>query len=131
MIGRLAGMRLLRHTEPRRLLLTAILIALVGFPVFWLAPVVLLNVIGLFVMGLGVGNFYSLGLSLAIGTAPKIADLVSARISVGVALAMLVVPQTLGWMADQVGLRVAFGIVLGALMMALLVMGGIAAARRR
>ena len=125
MIGRMAGMRLIRHIAPRTLLLASIGVALAGFPVFWLAPSTSLNVIGLFITGLGVANFYSLGLSLAMGTAPGIADAASARISVGVGLAMLVVPQTLGWTADQVGLRAAFGMVWGILGLALLTLGGI------
>jgi MFS family permease len=130
-IGRLMGMRLIRHLAPRWLLLISIALALVGFPVFWRASVVTLNVIGLFVMGLGVANFYSLGLSLAIGTAPEIADAASARVSVGVGLAMLVVPQTLGWTADQIGLRAAFGIVAVVLVLALLMVSGIVVGLRR
>lgn len=118
-VGRAAGMWLVRFVPEERVLLGSLLVALAGFPVFWLARSAPLNVGGLFIFGLGAGNFYSMGLALAIGTAPAIADAASARVSVGAGLAMLVVPQMLGTTADVYGLRVAFGIVFVVLLLAL------------
>ena len=108
-LGRLAGSRLAHTIEARKLLLAAIGLAAGGFPLFWLAPVPLLNVAGLFVAGLGVGNLFPLTLSVALAAAPGRTDAASARVTLGAGLAVLAAPLTLGWLADRTGIATAYG----------------------
>jgi len=109
-IGRIGGSYLVRHFESSLLLLIAIAIAGVGFPVFWLVADPTLKIAGLFVLGLGIANFFPLGLAAATGAAPRQAGMVSSRIALGAGAGVLGAPLALGWIADRVGLTIAFGI---------------------
>jgi MFS family permease len=120
-IGRAAGSRLTLIFPTSRLLLAAILTVLVGFPLFWLAQAPILNLLGLFFVGLGVANLFPLTLSAASGIAAANANKASARISLAAGVAILVAPQVLGSTADQIGIFNAFGIA-GALAVAVLIL---------
>jgi hypothetical protein len=87
-------------------------VSLIGFPIFWLATVPLLNVVGLFLSGFGMGNTVALVLSAATEAIPNQSDAVNARSALGGGLAILLMPQALGSMADVTGIKTAFGIVL-------------------
>jgi MFS family permease len=110
-IGRIAGSRLTHSINSAILLRFAVGIAVIGFLVFWLAPIRLLNVVGLFVAGLGIANFYPLSLATMTGLAPQQANIASARTSLGSGIAILVAPQILGTAADIWGIRTAYGFV--------------------
>jgi fucose permease len=110
-VGRFVGSRLSRLVPSASLLLIAIGITVIGFPIFWLARFAPLNLAGLFVAGLGVANLFPLTLSLALGVAPAQADAASARVSLAGGLAILVAPLALGWVADQGGIQNAYGLV--------------------
>lgn len=112
LIGRIAGSRLTRKWPSQTLLVVALLVALAGFPVFWLARLPALNILGLFITGLGIANHYPLTLSLAIGVAGKQSNRASARVSLGVGIALFTAPLLLGWLADQISLQSAFGMVI-------------------
>jgi len=116
--GRAFGSRLSRAVDSARLLLAAIGVALAGFMLFWLAPVAGLTIAGLFVAGLGVSNLFPFLMAIAVGVGAAHSDAASARVTLGAGLAILVAPQTLGWVADQVDLRSAYSIVLALLVMA-------------
>ncbi len=110
-IGRFVGSRLTRRYASDYLVLGAIVLVILGFPLFWLAEHVWLNVLGLFVAGLGIANLFPLTLSSASNLAPNLADRASARILLSAGLAILVTPQVLGTVADSIGLFNAYGIV--------------------
>lgn len=112
LIGRIAGSRLTRKWSSLNLLLVALFITLVGFPLFWLARLPALNILGLFITGLGIANHYPLTLSIAIGLAGDQSNLASARASMGVGIALLTAPLSLGWLADRLSLQSAYGMVL-------------------
>ena len=126
-IGRATGSRLTRLMDTSRLMLLALSIALGGFVVFWLVPVVGVRVAGLFVAGLGVANLFPFMLSTAVGIGAEQADLASARLTLGAGLSILTAPQALGWTADQTSIRTAYGIVFVLLLVA---MGATAFANR-
>jgi fucose permease len=109
--GRFVGSRLARRFSSAALLLGAVLLLLLGFPLFWLAPAVPLNVAGLLIAGLGVANLFPMAITLALATAPEQADLASARALLAGAIAVLTAPLLLGQLADQFGIHGAFGIV--------------------
>jgi len=69
------------------------------------------SVAGLFVAGLGIGNLYPLGASLAIGAAPRVVDLATSRIALTVGCATLLIPPALGLVAGRSGIGGAYSIV--------------------
>jgi MFS family permease len=107
----MVGSRLTRVLPSVALLLAALGVTLVGFPIFWLARFAPVNIAGLFIAGLGVANFYPLTMSIAVGLAPGPSDTASARVSLGVGVAVLVAPLLLGWAADQYSLQIAYSLV--------------------
>ncbi|NDJ62818.1 MAG: MFS transporter [Chloroflexi bacterium] len=108
--GRLIGSRLAFRVASSRLLIVAVVIVVVGFPAFWLGTTPLINIAGLFIVGLGVANLFPLGLSAAASLAPDRSNAASARVSLAGGLAILLMPQLLGSTADQIGIGNAFAI---------------------
>jgi fucose permease len=119
LVGRIVSSRLARTLPPAVLLAATLGMALLGFPLFWLSPETSLALAGLFVMGLGIGGVYPLGVSAAIAAAPGNTDAASARLSIGGGGAILVAPFVLGALADRIGISAAFGIVIPMLLAAL------------
>ncbi|HZG68559.1 MAG TPA: MFS transporter [Herpetosiphonaceae bacterium] len=119
-LGRLAGSRLARRTEARRLLVVAFGIVAGGFPLFWLSASPLAALTGLAVTGLGIGNLFPLTLAVAVGVAQGHTDVASARVTLGAGLAILTAPLALGRFADEIGIADAYGVTL------LLIVGGLA-----
>jgi MFS family permease len=126
--GRLIGSRLARHFRAVSLLLTAIGVALSGFFLFWLAAHPLLNLVGLFIAGLGIANLYPLTVATATGVVPHRIDQATARLAVATGTALLVGPFAVGALSDAAGMRWGFGIVVPVLILAF---GGVLTARRR
>lgn len=109
--GRLIGSRLTRASQGRRLLPYAVAVTMLGFLIFWQAPVAWLNVTGLFLAGLGAANLFPLTVSTAISVAPHQSSTASARIVIGSGTAMLLAPLALGWAADRLGIGHAYALV--------------------
>jgi fucose permease len=105
--GRLATGWLVRTISPRFVFLAALLVACLGFGIYWGINEPLAGVAGIFVLGLGIAPLYPLTLGFAIGAAGQASDAASARFMLGVGLAILVAPAVLGDLADRVGLRMA------------------------
>jgi predicted MFS family arabinose efflux permease len=110
-VGRLAGSRLTRSLPATTLLLLALAVTAAGFPVFWLPRLPVLNLIGLFVTGLGVASLFPFTISVALGIAPELINVASARVSLAVGVAIFAAPLALGWIADRLGLPTAYGMV--------------------
>lgn len=127
LIGRILGSRLARSVRPGKLLVWAVILSAAGFLPFWLAPVIsapataatLVSVAGLFVAGLGIGNLYPLGASLATGAASQTVDLATSRLALTVGCALLLIPPSLGLIADRTGIGSAYAIVAVLLLAAL------------
>jgi MFS family permease len=126
LLGRILGSRLARRVRPGALLVGAVILSAAGFLPFWLAPLVLppalvsvaASAAGLFVAGLGIGNLYPLGASLATGAAPRKADLATSRIALTVGSALLLIPPSLGLIADRSSIGSAYAIVAALLLAA-------------
>jgi fucose permease len=118
--GRIAGRQVTQRMPTERLLLLALGVAGSGFFVYWLAPVALVAVLGLFVAGIGVANLFPLTVALALGAAPGQSNEAGARLTFASGTAILAAPLLLGALADAAGIRLAYGVVpiflLGALM---------------
>lgn len=124
LLGRMAASWLTRRASSARLLVGALALTMVGFPLFWLAPLAPLNIFGLFLAGLGIANLFPLTLSVAVGIDPEQSNVASARISLGIGVALLAAPLALGWAADQIGIQQAYSLVAVLLVIALLVTVG-------
>ncbi len=111
LVGRVAGSRLARVLAPSLLLAVTLCVALAAFPLFWLSAGTALTLIGLFLIGLGIGSVYPLGVSVALAAAPGNTDAAAARLAVAGGGAVLLAPLVLGALADRVGIGAAFGIV--------------------
>jgi fucose permease len=110
-IGRLLGSRLVQRFSTRAVVTVSILIAAVGFLLFWLVQNSLLGLSGLFITGLGVANLYPLILSLAINASNGNTVQAGARATLASGTAILALPLALGRLADALGIRAAYGIV--------------------
>lgn len=110
-VGRLVGGVVARSAEPPVVLLTSTGIAMVGAVLLLVAQSAPPVVLGLLIAGLGISMLFPMLLALAMSTAPGAADAASARAFIAGGTAVLVAPLTLGAVADQAGIRAAFGLV--------------------
>lgn len=109
--GRLIGSRLAWRFPSSHLLYAALVIAISGFLLFWLTSAAVPSLLGLFVAGLGVANFYPLTVGVATGAVPDLIDTATARLAVAGGSALLFAPLLVGAIADAVGMRWGFGVV--------------------
>ncbi|MCA9876963.1 MAG: MFS transporter [Thermomicrobiales bacterium] len=109
--GRIVGRQVAQWLPAERLLPAALVVAAAGFFLYWLAPLLPLTVLGLFVAGLGVANLFPLGAALAMGAAPGLSNEAGARLSFASGAAILAAPLLLGTLADAVGIALAYAVV--------------------
>jgi fucose permease len=120
LLGRFSGALFYRQLGEARLILASLLLALLGFVLFWGQAHPLGCALGLFLAGLGVANQYPMMFSSAVATAPQSSELAAARVSMGSGLAIIVAPLVLGMLADGIGMRLGYLIVPLMLLTALL-----------
>jgi MFS family permease len=123
--GRFAGGRFAGGAKINTLLIFSCLLAICGFPIFWLGPSAAVMMTGLFITGLGISNIYPLSYSAAMGTMPGRTALAAARMSIASSLAVLSAPAILGCIADNSSIFTAYGVV-GLLLVACLLVAFIA-----
>ena len=111
-LGRFLGSRLVQRYAIRNVVMASVFTAAIGFLCFWGAAHVWICLAGLFITGLGVANFYPLTLSQAIHAADGNTVQAGARATLASGTAILALPLALGRLADAVGIRPAYGIVL-------------------
>jgi fucose permease len=111
-LGRVVGSRLVQRFSTRAVVVVSILVTAFGFLLFWRATPAWLGLSGLFLTGLGVANLYPLILSLAISAANGNTVQAGARATLASGTAILALPLILGGVADAVGIRPAYAIVL-------------------
>jgi fucose permease len=111
-VGRMAGSRLVQRFSTRAVVTVSILLAGIGFLLFWRAESSLVGLSGLSLTGLGIANLYPLILSLAISAANGKTDQAGARATLASGTAILALPLALGRFADAVGIRSAYSVVL-------------------
>lgn len=120
LLGRILGTRLAARLEPKEVVLTSLIVALVGFVAYWLGSAPWLQLVGILVTGLGVANLYPFNVALALGSVSGDAMSASARISLGSGSAILLSPIILGAVADRTSLQAAQGLLPLLLLLALL-----------
>ena len=110
-IGRFVGSRIARSVAPFPLLIGSAALALVGFLVLWGSESVAPIVASLFITGLGISVGFPLLLTLGMNTVPDRPDEASALVFISAGGSVAVAPFALGALADQIGIRAAFGVV--------------------
>ncbi len=111
-VGRILGSRLVQRFSTRAVVTVSIVIAGIGFQLFWRAQSPWIGLSGLFLTGLGIANLYPLILALAINAAGENTVQAGARATLASGTAILALPLLLGRLADAVGIRPAYGVVL-------------------
>jgi len=125
--GRLVSSRITGKVREKRLLLAAVALTVVGFPLYWSLANVWVAFTGLILCGWGVSNFFPLALSLSIEASGGQSAKASSRSALAAGSAILLAPLALGTVADHWGLGTAlFAIPAGLLVMVVLIV-----ARRR
>jgi fucose permease len=118
--GRFVGSRLIRAVPPQRLLIAGLTIAMIGFPVFWLAPGTVLRLAGLLVLGLGISNVYPTIAALSSAMLPRMIDVAFSRLQITGNVMILIAPFVLGVFGDEFGIATAMFLVAPMLLSALL-----------
>jgi predicted MFS family arabinose efflux permease len=70
LVGRTLGSRLARRYGPARLLAIALGVTAAGFGVLWPSTAPVPSLAGLSLLGIGLGNLFPMGVSLAVALAP-------------------------------------------------------------
>ncbi len=122
-IGRFTGSRLTTRLESHTLLPAALALAVTGFLIFWLSPAPLLNVIGLFLAGLGIANLFPMSLVIATTAGADQPDRASSLVTLACGIAITVAPQVLGTAADAIGLQTSMGLIVVLLAAAAVMVG--------
>lgn len=110
-LGRFAGSRLIARWSARKMLLISLILGMAGYAAFWSGVQTALSLAGLFVMGLGVANFYTTLLPLALKAAGSQKQLAGARATLASGVAIFFLPFGLGTLADSLGIHKAFLLV--------------------
>jgi fucose permease len=111
LVGRVVGSRLARRHDPTRLLALALGVAAIGFVVVWPSVAPVQALIGLALLGVGLGNLFPMGMSVAVGLAPDQAGSASGRAVAVASLAVLVAPLLVGSLADAASLKASLLVV--------------------
>jgi MFS family permease len=109
--GRTLGSRLARRHDPARLLGLALAMAAAGFAVLWPSTGPALALVGLCLLGIGLGNLFPMGVSVAVAIAPDRAVLASGRAVAISSFAVVLAPLTVGTLADATSLEAALWVV--------------------
>jgi Fucose permease len=107
-IGRFAGAPLAGRFGVRATTLGCLGLALVGSIAFWFAGNQWVAAVALLLGGLGVSLLYPLTLSRLLAADPLHSDRATSRSALASGVAILSVPPLLAWLADLMGLHLAF-----------------------
>ncbi len=109
--GRWLSSRLVLRFSTRAVVLGSLLMAGLGFGMYWVAPGIVPALMGLLLTGLGVAGLYPLIMSMAIGAAGAQVVQASARATLASGVAISILPLVLGRLADSLGIAWAYGVV--------------------
>jgi fucose permease len=107
-LGRMIGRYLLGLMTESLLLIMSLVWVLLTFPVYWLSTLPVLNVAGMFLVGLGVGNLAPLCISGAMTAASEGLNRASARFGLFPPLSIFIMVQLFTILSDQYGIQRAY-----------------------
>lgn len=112
--GRVAGSRLARRYDPARLIAVALVVTLGGFAMLWPSTGPVQALTGLVLLGIGLGNLFPMGVSVAVALAAGRTALASGRAITTASAAVLIAPLAVAALADATSLKTALGVVVPA-----------------
>ncbi len=130
-LGRWASSRLVLRLSAHQVVTGSLIVASVGFLIYWGAATATVGMVGLFVTGLGVAALYPLILALAIGSSNGSTVRASAVSSLASGTAILALPLILGRLADAAGIHAAFAVIIVLLILGFGITQGAARYARR
>jgi len=107
-LGRMLGRYLLGLMTESRLLILSLVWVLLTFPLYWLSTLPALNIVGMFLIGLGVGNLAPLCVSGAMTAASEASNRASARFGLFPPISLLIMVQLFSILSDQYGIQRAY-----------------------
>lgn len=111
MISRIASSQLLRHFSMQQLFVVATTLALLMWVPMWLSSNAVVMLACMFVIGLGIGAHFPIGMSRMLAAAPGMLEEAAARSSLAAGLAGGSMPFVLGILGDAFGIHAAFLVV--------------------
>lgn len=129
-LGRMIGRHLLGLMTESRLLILSLVWVLLTFPVYWLSPLPILNILGMFLVGLGVGNLAPLSVSGAMTSAGEVTNRASARFGLFPPIAILIFLQLFSILSDQFGMQRAYTFMIVLVIVAIAIVMGTNRLRR-
>ena len=99
--GRTLGSRLARRYDPARLLALALTVAVGGFAILWPSTGPAQALVGLCLLGLGLGNLFPMGVSVAVALTARQAVLASGRTVMMSSFAVVLAPLTVGTLGGR------------------------------
>ena len=129
-LGRMIGRYLLGFMTESRLLILSLVWVLLTFPVYWLSPLPILNVLGMFLVGLGVGNLAPLCMFGAMTSAGEATNRASARFGLFPPIAILTFLQLFSILSDQFGMQRAYTFMIVLVIVAIAIVMGTNRLRR-
>lgn len=111
MLSRIASSQLLRHFSMQRLFVISIALALVMWAPMWVFANATVMLASMFVIGIGIGAHFPIGMSRMLASAPGMLEEAAARSSLAAGLAGGAMPFVLGMLGDAFGIHAAFGLV--------------------
>lgn len=111
MISRITSARLLRRYSMQRLFIATILLAFAMWFPLWISRDVTVMLGSMFVIGLGIGSHFPIGMSRMMASAPGMLEEATARSSLAAGLAGGAMPFVLGILGDAFGIHAAFVLV--------------------
>ncbi len=128
--GRVLGSRLSRRHDPARLFAGALVLAVAGFATVWPSTSPVWSAVGMVLLGVGLGNLFPMGLSIAVSLAPGRTPAASGRVVLMTSTAILLAPLTVGTLAEATSLRAALAAVPVLVVMAAVALVAVRRARR-
>lgn len=107
-VSRIASSRLLKHFNMHQLFVAATVLALAMWFPLWFSTSAPIMLAAMFVIGLGLGAHFPLGMSRLLKAAPGMVEEAAARSSLAAGLAGAIMPFALGVIGDAVGIHTAF-----------------------
>lgn len=111
-VGRLLASRLVQRFTVHQIVTVSLFIAAVGFLLYWTTTLPLVGVVGLALTGLGTASLYPLILSLAITAVPGNSARASASACARLRRGDLRAAAAAGRLANALGIRLAYGIII-------------------
>ena len=121
-VGRVVGSRIVARFDPELVLTSTFALTIVGIGVAWVATSAVVMIVGLAITGLGMGLQSPLGIGRVVRAASPQVDRGSGMASVAAGVASGVAPFGLGALADHVGVHMAFLILPGLMVIAIVLM---------